>query len=124
MGSTKRYTYTRSSKRKGFAGTRYVKTAKSSTPTTDEINADAQRSGASAKKLNISTQSAIDNPTETCLENCNFIVESDLFMSLILSIGSCIDCQSGTSLQLHGVIRECDRLQMQRVENESDVIPF
>ena len=34
----------------------------------------------------------IDNSKTELITNCNFILQSDLFMSLILFIGKCLDC--------------------------------
>ena len=92
--SGSRYNNRRARKRKGFP-------VKSTTTPTNEDGSSASIS-VSAKKNSLVTP-AEDAPV-TVANDCNFIINSDLFMSLILMIGQCSDC--ATSINIQHLIQE------------------
>jgi len=70
------------------------------TPDQTPVSSPAS-TGASASKLNFSTLSEPerDDSGTDIVTNCNFIIESDLFMSLILMIGKCPDCAGSVNIE-------------------------
>ena len=82
MGSGSRYNNRRGRKRRGFA-------LKSTTKPTNEDGSSASNS-ASVKKISFVTPAG-DAPV-TFANDCNFIINSDLFMSLMLIIVQCPNC--------------------------------
>ena len=89
MGSGSRYSNRRARKRKGFA-------VKSTATPTNEDGSSASNS-ASAKKISLVTP-AEDAPV-TVANNCNFIINSDLFISLISMVGQCPDCAASINIE-------------------------
>ena len=87
--SGSRYNNRRARKRKGFA-------VKSTTTPTNEDGSLASIS-VSAKKISL-VAPAEDAPV-TVANDCNFIINSDLFMSLILMIGQCSDCAASINTE-------------------------
>ena len=69
-------------KRKGFA-------VKSTTTTVDQDGSSPSNSASTKKKLLFTP--AEDAPV-TVANDCKFVINSDLLMSLILMIGHCPDC--------------------------------
>ena len=99
MGASHRYAKRRSRKRKGFHGqNHWARENEEQTPLGSPTSAST---GASAAKLNCSTISEPerDNSETDIVTNCNFIIESDLFMSLILMIGKCPDCVGSVNIE-------------------------
>lgn len=87
MGSGSRYNKSRARKRKGFAS----KTINSATTNANEmLNTNNNNTSASREKLDISSFPDSDFPTAT--PGCNFIMDSDLFLSLMTMVGKCPDC--------------------------------
>ena len=100
MGSTKRYAATRSRKRKGF--NKRPSQVPITLPSTPSVPATPTVLGASSSKLSTPHVDGSANlhdideadESETIASECNFFMNSDLFMSLILIIGKCPDCSS------------------------------
>ena len=89
MVSGSRYNNRRVRKRKGFA-------VKYTTTPTNEDGSSASNS-ASEKKISLVTP-AEDAPV-TVANDCNFIINSDHFMSLILMIDQCLDCAASINIE-------------------------
>ena len=106
MGSANRYAKKRARKRKGFCSSNQQsvdnsKQQKMDTPDQTQLSSPTTSTGASISKLNFSTISEPerDDSGTDIVTNCNFIIESDLFMSLILMIGKCPDCAGSVNIE-------------------------
>lgn len=89
MASGSKYNNRRARKRRGFA-------LKSTTKPTNEDGSSASNS-ASVKKISFVTPAG-DAPV-TVANDCNFIINSDLFMPLILMIAHCPDCAASVNIE-------------------------
>ena len=100
MGPESRYNNRREKKKKGFA-------VKSSTTPTNEDGSSASNS-ASVKKISFVTPAG-DAPV-TFANDCNFIINSDLFMSLMLIIVQCPNCAATINIE-HLIHKKMDLAQ-------------
>ena len=100
MGPESRYNNRRARKKKGFA-------VKSSTTPTNEDGSSASNS-ASVKKISFVTPAG-DAPV-TFANDCNFIINSDLFMSLMLIIVQCPNCAATINIE-HLIHKKMDLAQ-------------
>ena len=116
MGSSKRYAATRSRKRKGF--NKKPSQVPITPPSTPSTPATPTVVGASSRKFSTPDIDVSENPpdvdeadeSETCAFDCNFFMNSDLFMSLILMIGKCPDCSSPIEIK-HDISKKCGVVQ-------------
>ena len=104
MGPESRYNNRRARKKKGFA-------VKSSTTPTNEDGSSASNS-ASVKKISFVTPAG-DAPV-TFANDCNFIINSDLFMSLMLIIVQCPNCAATINIE-HLIHKKMDLAQFFRL---------
>ena len=100
MGSKKRYEHSKGNKRKFFRG---------SAKNTDKIDEEQEqkqdivvteenpKSSASADKIDLQERTEKDFEDEHMPE-CNFLMNSDLFISLLLLVARCPDCLSAINV--------------------------
>ena len=56
------------------------------------IDDEVEKQSASAQKLNICLEQNDDDTSAVTSPGCNFIINSDLFLSLVTMTGRCPDC--------------------------------
>ena len=102
MGSSKRYTNSRTKVRKCFYGKRFGREAKNTEKNTvvaePKSPPNSPTTGASSTKLNIAIPS-VEDEFEIVQKNCNFIMQSELFMSLIYMVARCPDCVANVNIE-------------------------